>query len=125
MSNKKIFIYLIFLFTLILHNTFLNSYIIIRNNYSERVLKYGGFCSPYGYGFVKFIREKYNLEFNFDVLNYNDLPNINYFFYKFKNTNNNNYLALIGISEILFKEIYENKYVIIEKNENCYFVLKK
>jgi len=124
MINNRFFLYLILLFTFILHGTFLNTYIIIRNNYSERMLKYGGFCEPYGYGFVQSLYKNYNLKFNFDIKNYSDLPSINYYFYKFKNENKKNYLALIGISDDQFNKFYKSKYKIIEKKGNCYFLLK-
>jgi beta-galactosidase GanA len=88
------------------------------------MLKYGGFCEPFGYGFVQSLYKKYNLDFNFDVKNYNDLPSINAYFYKFKNQNKKNYLALIGISEDQFNNFYKNKYKIIEKKGNCYFLIK-
>ena len=125
MLNNKIFIYLIFLFTFIIYNTFLNSYIIIKQNYSERMLKYAGFCEPFGYGFLQFIYTKYNIKFNFDIINFNNLPNIGGFFFKFNNKNDKKYLALIGISDDELNSNYLKKYRILEKNKNCYFLIKK
>jgi hypothetical protein len=88
------------------------------------MLKYGGFCEPFGYGFVQSLYKKYNLDFNFEIRNYNDLPSINAYFFKFKNQNKKNYLALIGISYDQFSNFYKNKYKIIERKGNCYFLIK-
>jgi hypothetical protein len=89
------------------------------------MLKYGGFCEPFGYGFVQSLYKNYNLDFNFEIKNYNNLPSINAYFYKFKNQNKTNYLALIGISDDQFSNFYKNKYKIIERKGNCYFLIKK
>jgi len=125
MLKEKIIYFLIILFTLVIHNTFLNSYIILNNNYEQRMNKYGGFCEPEGYGFLKFIHKKYNLNYNFEVKNYKNLPPINGYFHNVNLDVNKNYIVLIGISDLEFNDNYNNKnYRIIEKKDNCYFVRK-
>jgi hypothetical protein len=124
MLNNKKFIFIILLFSLFLNNTFINSYIIYKNDYQARLNKYGGFCEPEGYGFLKFIYQKYNPKYNPQVRNYNDLPDISAYFYKFNLKNNDNYIILIGINDLDFNTLYKNRYKIIEKRETCYFVKK-
>jgi len=125
MIKKKIIFFLIILFTLVIYNTFLNSYIIINNNYLSRMIKYGGFCEPQGYGFLEFIYKKYKLNFNLEVKNFKNMPPISGYFYNLNRSTNKNYIVLIGISEQEFNIDYNNKkYHIIEKKDNCYFVKK-
>jgi hypothetical protein len=125
MLKKNIIYFLIILFTLVAHNTFLNSYIILNNNYESRMNKYGGFCEPEGYGFLEFVYKKYKLNFNLEVKNFKNMPSITGYFYNVNRAMNENYIVLIGISELEFNNSYNNKkYRIIEKKDNCYFVKK-
>jgi hypothetical protein len=125
MLKKNIIYFLIILFTLVAHNTFLNSYIILNNNYESRMNKYGGFCEPEGYGFIEFVYKKYKLNFNLEVKNFKNMPPITGYFYNVNRDLNKNYIVLIGISELEFNNSYNNKkYRIIEKKDNCYFVKK-
>ena len=105
-------------------DVFLNSYIILNNNYQQRMLKYGGFCDYHGYGFVKYIVEKYKLDFNIVTKNSKDYPPVEGYFYNIKNNNNNNYLILINYSDEKFSSLIKVKKIkILEKKENCYFVI--
>jgi hypothetical protein len=124
MYKNKIFYFLLILFTLVIHNTFLNTYIIYKNNYETRVLKYGGFCEPQGYGFIKFIRSKYKINYNFVILNFKDFSPIDGYFHNFNNVTKNNYIALIGITNSEFSKNYKPNYIVIEKVDNCYFIKK-
>lgn len=124
MFKKNIIYFLIILFTFVIHNTFLNSYIILNNNYLSRMIKYGGYCEPQGYGFLEFLYKKYKLNFNLHVINFRNMPSISGYFYNLNRSTNENYIALIGISELEFNESYKKKYHIIEKKDNCYFVKK-
>lgn len=125
MYKNKIFYFLLILFTLVIHNTFLNTYIIYKNNYENRLLKYGGFCEPQGYGFIKFIRSKYQINYNFVILNFKDFAPIDGYFHNFNNVTKNNYIALIGITNSEFSKNYKPNYIVIEKVDNCYFIKKK
>ena len=124
MPKKRIIYFLIILFTLVVHDTFLNSYIILNHNYESRMNKYGGFCEPQGYGFLEFVYKKYKLNFNLEVKNFNNMPAITGYFYNVNRDMSENYIVLIGISELEFNKRYKKKYQIIEKNNNCYFLKK-
>jgi hypothetical protein len=125
MSKNQMALFIILIATFFINNAFVNSYIIIKNNYETRMLKYGGYCEPEGYGFIKFVYKKYNVKFNLDIKNYNDTPSLKGYFYHFDSVNNSDYLFLIGITESKFNNIYKNKYKIIEKSETCFFLHKK
>jgi hypothetical protein len=112
---------LIFCFTIF--DVFLNSYIILKSNYQQRMLKYGGFCDYHGYGFVKHIIEKYHLNFNIVAKNGNDYPPVEGYFYNIKKKGNENYLILINYNDERFASFIKNRKVrILEKIENCYFI---
>jgi hypothetical protein len=125
MSKNQVALFLIIISTFFINNAFVNSYIIIKNNYENRMLKYGGYCEPEGYGFIKFLYKKYNIQFNLDIINYNDTPPFQGYFYRFDRINNPNYLFLIGITDKDFSNIYRSKYKILEKSETCYFLIRK
>ena len=112
---------LIFCFTI--YDVFLNSYIILKSNYQQRMLKYGGFCEYHGYGFVKRIVEKYDLNFNIIVKNANDYPPVEGYFYSIKKISNENYFILINYNDQRFASFIKNRKVrILEKKDNCYFI---
>jgi hypothetical protein len=123
--NLKNNIYYLFLliFCLCIFDVFLNSYIILKTNYQERMLKYGGYCDYHGYGFAKYINEKYKLNFNISTKNFNDYPPVEGYFYDIKKNNNNNYLILINYNEVsLASLVKDKKFKTLEKKDNCYFI---
>lgn len=123
--NIKNNIYFLFLliFCLSVFDVFLNSYIILNTNYHQRMLKFGGFCDYHGYGFVKYVNEKYNLNYNIMTKNSKDYPPVEGYFFNIKKTNNNNYLILINYTEKNFTSIVKDKkFKTLEKIDNCYFI---
>lgn len=123
--NLRDNIYYLFLliFCFSIFNVFLNSYIILKSNYQQRMIKYGGFCDYHGYGFAKQIVEKYRLDFNIATINAYDYPPVQGYFYNVKKKNNNNYFILINYnSESLRTFINNRKFKILEKKDNCYFI---
>lgn len=126
--NIKRYVYFfgILIFVLFLFKTFVNFYIIINNTYMQRMLKYGGFCGDYGYGFVKYINEKYKFENNVAVKNYNDFPSSYSYFYNIKKIISDKYLILVNISdEDLGKYYLRENYSIIERKSQCYLIKSK
>jgi hypothetical protein len=124
-NNLKNNIYLIFLiiFSFSIFDVFLNSYIILNSSYQQRMIKYGGFCEYHGYGFVRYINEKYKLDFNVTTKNSNDYPPVQGYFYDIKKKSNNSYLILINYSDEIFVSFMKDrKFKILEKKDNCYFV---
>jgi hypothetical protein len=124
-NNLKNNIYFIFLiiFSFSIFDVFLNSYIILNSSYQQRMIKYGGFCEYHGYGFVRYINEKYKLDFNVTTKNSNDYPPVQGYFYDIKKKSNNSYLILINYSDEIFVSFMKDrKFKILEKKDNCYFV---
>ena len=92
MKIKKIKFDIFFLIICILILTvkfefFLNIYIILKNNIHSRMVAAYDFCYPQGYGFIKDIIIKNNLEKkNITTKNFLNKPNSNIFHYSFKNS---------------------------------------
>jgi hypothetical protein len=87
------------------------------------MIKYGGFCEYHGYGFVKQIVEKYNLDSNIATYNANDYPPVSGYFYNIKKKNNNSYAILINYNQENFISfIKDKKFKILDKKNNCYFI---
>jgi len=122
--KKNFFYILLLVFIFFLFKTFLYTYIIIKSDYNQRMLKYGGLCNDQAYGFVKFINSKYSkLDINFNVSNYSDNPSSYGYFYNIKKKTDINYQILVGISEIELKKfLHKKNFYILEKNNNCYFI---
>jgi hypothetical protein len=122
LKNNINFIFLLIFFVSIF-DVFLNSYIILNSNYQQRMIKYGGFCDYHGYGFTKYIDEKYKLDFNIVTKNLKDYPPVEGYFYNIKKINHNNYLILINYSDDSFSSFSKGKkFKILEKKDNCYFI---
>jgi len=123
--KKNIYYLALIIFFLFVYNFFLNIYIVVKNNYESRMIKYGGYCDFQGYGFVRSIYKNYQLNENFTITNFRDYPSSAGYFYRINNNNNSNYEILINISDENFIKLYKkNKFTVLEKKENCYFIKK-
>jgi hypothetical protein len=121
--KKYIYNFGLLIFCIFIFNGFLNFYIVLNNNYQQRMLKYGGFCNNYGYGFVKYINDKYNFDHNIVVKNFNDIPSpYAYFFNVNKNVSKKYFILINPSSKDLNIYLLENNYKILEKKENCFLI---
>lgn len=121
--KKYIYYFGLLIFCIFIFKGFMNFYIILNNNYEQRMIKYGGFCNNYGYGFVKYIKEKYKFDYNISVKNFNDAPSPYAYFYKINKKFSKNYLIMINPSDSnLNTYLLINNYKIVEKNEKCYLI---
>lgn len=121
--KKYIYFFSLLIFCIFIFKGFVNFYIILNNNYDRRMLKYGGFCNNYGYGFVKYINEKYKFNYNIAVKNFNDAPSPYAYFYNINKDLSKKYLILINASDNdLNPYLLRNNYAILEKKEKCYLV---
>ena len=117
-TKKYIYYFGLLIFCFFIFKGFVNFYIILNNNYDQRMLRYGGFCNNYGYGFVKFINEKYKLDYNIEVKNFNDAPSPYGYFYNINKNFSKKYLILINASNNdLNFYLIRNNYKILEKLE--------
>jgi len=103
---------------------FYNTYNLIKQDYPSRMMSIYGDCSKEGYGFTKYINQKYKSDFNYIVMNgeSNTYANMQNFFYKKDKLFSNQFLILINYNTDLLKNFKNFK--IIEKNNNCYFIKK-
>lgn len=121
--KKYIYFFSLLIFCIFILKGFVNFYIILNNNYDQRMLKYGGFCNNYGYGFVKYINEKYKFNYNIAVKNFNDAPSPYAYFYNINKNLSKKYLIVINASDKdLNPYLLRNNYAILEKIEKCYLV---
>jgi hypothetical protein len=128
---KNYFLYfLFFLFIGVVYDLFLNTYIILNKKYEERMIFYGGYCDKQGYGFTKYIYEKYakNIDVNIDATTvaspFQFAPPQAYF-YNYNKKLSDKYLILLNPSEEDLKINYYSKgYKVIEKKGNCFFATK-
>ena len=125
---KYLIILIIFLS---LNNFFLNSYIILKNKYQSRMIHYGGYCEKQGYGFTKYINEKYSSTINANIKSITVLRVIQFppphgHFFNYKKEFSKKHLILLNPKEKDLKSIYYDKgYKVLEKKDNCYFAVKE
>lgn len=62
------------LFFLVNLDIYKKTYNIIKKNVNDRLIEKYGFCSGEGYGFIKYIQNKYNLIQNPTIINYVSYP---------------------------------------------------
>ena len=120
--QKNFFFITIILLNIYVFNFFLNIFIISKNNYVTRLINNGGYCEKGGYGFIKFIREKYNISKNIKIENFNNFPGYESLFYKISNSYENG-IILIGADKQKIN-LYKNQYLIIENMKDCFFLKK-
>jgi hypothetical protein len=95
--NKKIFYIIFILFILHYNNFFLNIFIIFKNPYEQRMIETSGFCEMEGYGFVKYIHQKYNVPKNIEVINFSEkFPPIHSYFFDTQKKLDKNHIILIS-----------------------------
>ena len=69
-TKNKFFLYLIIILSIAVnYNFFLNTYTLIKNDYSKRLISIYGICEKEGYGFAKLISDKYDLKYNTNIIN--------------------------------------------------------
>ena len=126
-KNKIILTVLSILFILLFFKTFLNVYVIQRNDYATRLKNNYGYCDKQGYGFVNSTINKHKIKNNVRIINnYKSLGAIDALFYNFNEVYNENYLILLNYknndSSIIFNNV---KYEILENYNNQCFLVKK
>ena len=87
LNIKNIYILGIFILILSFYKTPLNIYVILKNDYNSRIVKSAGYCDNQGYGFLKYIYQKYEMTYpyNYEVINFNNSASANSYFYNFQN----------------------------------------
>jgi len=129
MKKKKydFIIYIIFFITVtLIFDGFTNTYIVMRENYEARMIKFAGLCNNQGYGFYKNVIENFSdSENNINVINYNDFPPPNGYFFKYKNNEiNKNQIILIGASKKNLKKFTKDNFKIIYSERDCFYLKK-
>jgi hypothetical protein len=125
-TKNKFFLYLIIILSIAVnYNFFLNTYTLIKNDYSKRLISIYGICEKEGYGFAKLISDKYDLKYNMNIINGEPslYPSIAGLFYDKNKILSKDYIILINFKNKVNKEFPNFK--IIEQIENCYFIKKK
>ena len=118
--KNLIFILLLIYFT-IHFKIFENTYIILISNYEKRLTQNYGYCEKNSYGFIKYIEKKYQLKKNIKIFNDEIYPRSDSFIYKPKTEFLNNQIILINYND-RDSSVDMDKYKIIEKLKNCYYL---
>ena len=124
-SVNKLFLLIIFvLFISVNYHFFINTYNLLKNSYSKRMVDTYGDCSREGYGFSKFIFDKYQPKHNIVFFNgKSDLfTTTSGFFYNKNLSQSDNLIILINYEKDISKN-FEN-YKIVEKKNNCFLIQK-
>jgi len=116
-----------------------NSYLLIKRPYEERMISNYGYCEKEGYGYIKFIINKYNLSGqDLSIINKNPTPSI-YGLVNLKKSKNLNKIILINFQEHSEKNVlkqkiktawYSNKYIdlsnfkLIHRYGSCFYLQK-
>ena len=121
-KKKNLFFFaVVSLIFLIKFDFFLNIYHIVRNDTESRLVSNYGYCYPLGYGFIKEINKKYNLnKYNINTKNKNIAPTSNIFNFSYKNKKTN-YEVLINFKPENFG-IIKKDFKVIENKKDCYLI---
>jgi hypothetical protein len=122
---KKFYVTILLIFIFYIFSAFENTYVILKNNYESRVLKYSGYCEKQGYGFIKkiFFTFPY-MNLNLKVYNNSDFPSAIGYFYNFKKNYNENFIILLNFEEKNLVKFAEKKFSKIYQEGKCYLLKK-
>jgi hypothetical protein len=123
-KNNLLVFFIIVLFISVSNNYFLNSYTLLKNDYDKRMIFNHGNCEKEGYGFAKFILNKYEFVNNIDSINGNPstYPGIGGLFYDNSKIRSDDYLLLINYQNNVSQKF--KNYVVLEQIQNCYLLKK-
>ena len=121
---KNLIFVLLLIFFIIHFKFFENTYIILKSDYHQRLTYNYGYCEKNSYGFIKYIEKKYKLKKNINILNDEVYPRSDGFIYKPKIEFLNNQIILINYNE-KNSSVDMDKYKVIEKFKNCYYLESK
>ncbi len=123
--KKIIYFFSLLIILAIFTNAFYNFYAIIKRPYEERLMwNYGFDCEKYSYGFIKKIFQKYEKKEKYTVINFKNLPDVQYLFHNNETDENKKNLILLNfVDESDLKDfgIDLKKYNLIKNTGNCYF----
>ena len=116
-QNKIIFQIILILLIFIITNFFLNTYIVSKSSFEERMTSNLGFCEKHGYGFINKYKTKYNLSNNSYIIYDKNNPYPGWIINQFFNPKKFKYKIYINPRKMPINES------IIEKEFNCYITL--
>jgi len=119
--NIYIIIFILTIFFLKSQNFFLNIYLLMKNNLTNRMISKYGDCDKQGYGFIQKIYLKKKTENNIKVYNKENYPSSNFFFYNSNKILSNKYLILINYTSNDIQKL-NIKYQILYKEKQCYLI---
>lgn len=122
-SNLLIIYTIIFLIIFFLksQNFFLNVYLLLKNELTQRMISKYGDCTKQGYGFIRKIYLKKKTDNNIKVYNKENYPSSNFFFYNSNKMLSNKYLILINYTPLDIKKL-NIKYQILYNEKQCYLI---
>lgn len=122
---NKFYLIILLIFIFYIFSAFLNTYIILKNNYESRLVKSSGYCEKQGYGFIKKIFFTFSdLNLNLQVYNNSDFPSAIGYFYDFKKNYNEDFLILLNYDEKNLIKFTKKNFSKIYQEHKCYLLKK-
>ena len=126
--KKNIQFFSLFIILGIFTNLFYNFYAILKRPYDERLMwNYGFGCEKYSYGFVQKILKKELDNQSFSIINFENMPNLQFLFHQTKFDNNKKNLILLNFrnkEKLKDYNIDLSQYSMVENLDSCYFYKK-
>lgn len=90
------------------------------------MIKSSGLCGGEGYGFIKNMLQKHKIHGNIEVKNFSDVyPQIYGYFYDIKKKFDPNYIILINTQNKNLENLKNQKFSVIDSQDNSCYLLKK
>lgn len=126
--KKNIYFFSLFVILAIFTNSFYNFYAILKRPYEERLMwNYGFGCEEYSYGFVQKIIQKEFKNQPFSIINFENMPDIQFLFHQNKFDKSKKNLILLNLKnkdKLKDYDIDLNQYFMVENTDSCYFYKK-
>ena len=128
-SNQKIIsiaVLIIVIASIYRLDFFRKFYIIMMNNYDQRITNSYSYCNLSSIGFINYLNKKYKFKDPPEIINYNGVSEY-WIFFKFRKKYDDNFIILLNEQKIYDnnnKKINIKNYFIIEKFDDCYLLKK-
>lgn len=125
MIKKKNLILIIIplFFSLIQTNFFRNSFELINLKHKERLINAEGYCEKSGFGYINFIKDKFNIDEKIQLISADKEPT-EWLVFDLKHDQNIKSKHIIVINHNLLEDRLDlNKFEILHNFKDCYYLL--
>ena len=123
---KNIFVLIILVILFVQIDFFKKTYFTLTRSYENRMISSYEYCGQESIGFLDYVKNNFDINYQIPIKNFADSPNSSWYFSGFNKIDTNKIIFLnftkdISTNSLIYKS---QKYKILYKSQNCYFLEK-